>query len=157
MCLPWCCWPFVDVELEEPPKKKEEKKADKYIMVEDGSVFYPNQEPQTAPVYYANYPNYYYPTTTPAPKVAEPKAHGNVYWYGSTKEEVAAQNHAIHKAHAKATPLVPYKPSAEQQFWCREHDKSYTLRTMTDIESSCKPGRWEMGSEGYPYFIRQNE
>ena len=38
-CMPWCCWPFVDVELEEPPKKKEEAK--KYIMVEDGAQFYP--------------------------------------------------------------------------------------------------------------------
>jgi len=42
MCIPWCCWSFVDVELEEPPKKKEKKKEDKrYIMVEDGSLFYP--------------------------------------------------------------------------------------------------------------------
>lgn len=43
MCLPWCCWPFVDVELEEPPKKQEKKKEEdkRYIMVEDGSLFYP--------------------------------------------------------------------------------------------------------------------
>lgn len=40
MCLPWCCWPFVDVELEEPPKKKKEEEK-RYIMVEDGSLFYP--------------------------------------------------------------------------------------------------------------------
>lgn len=40
MCLPWCCWPFVDVELEEPPKKKKEEDK-RYIMVEDGSLFYP--------------------------------------------------------------------------------------------------------------------
>lgn len=44
MCIPWCCWPFVDVELEEPPKKQEAKKEEedkRYIMVEDGSLFYP--------------------------------------------------------------------------------------------------------------------
>lgn len=99
----------------------------------------------------------------PAPKPKEEKKKeekkdkGHVYWYGSTKEEVDIQNYAIHKAHAKPTPLVPYKPSSEQQFWCRELDKSYTLRTMTDIMENLQPGYWQPGDEGYPYFIRQKK
>ena len=112
----------------------------------------------TAPVYYQNYPAYYYtaPAPAPAPKPASPKS-GHVYWYGSTKEEVDAQNYAAHKAHAKPTPLVPYKPSNEQQFYCREFDGSYTLRTATDIMENLMPGYWKYGEEGYPYFIRSKK
>ena len=44
MCIP-CCWPFTDVWLEEPPKKKEEKKEDlQYIYVHDDAVWYPVRE-----------------------------------------------------------------------------------------------------------------
>lgn len=92
----------------------------------------------------------------PKPK-EEKKDKDHVYWYGSTKEEVDLQNYAVHKAHAKPTPLVPYKPSNEQQFWCRELDKSYTLRTTTDIMENLQPGYWQYGDEGYPYFIRQKK
>ncbi|MCJ1473503.1 hypothetical protein MMC13_002154 [Lambiella insularis] len=152
MCLPWCCWRFVDVELEEP-KKKEEKAPKRYIMVEDGAVFYPTAEPHTAPVIYQ--PQYYHPQPVAVPKAPSPKPKEHVYWYGSTREEVDAQNEAIHRAHAKPIPLVPYKPSPDQQFYCRELDNSYSLRSPTDIEENCKPGYWQMGSEGYPYFIRQ--
>ena len=39
MCLPWCCWPFIDVELAPPPEKKKEEKH--YVDVEEGIQFYP--------------------------------------------------------------------------------------------------------------------
>lgn len=51
--------------------------------------------------------------------------------------------------------LVPVNPTTSQQFYCRELDGAYTLRTMTDIETSCKPGSWHRASSGYPYFIRK--
>lgn len=50
--------------------------------------------------------------------------------------------------------LVPANPAAGQQFYCRELDGSYTLRTVTDIETSCQPGSWHKSSTGYPYFVR---
>ena len=109
----------------------------------------------TAPVYYQNHPAYYYTVPTPAP--APKPASSHVYWYGSTKEEVDAQNHAVHKAHAKPTPLVPYKPSNDQQYYCRELDGSYTLRTPTDVMENLQPGYWKYSEEGYPYFIRQKK
>ena len=50
MCFP-CCWPFTDVWLEDPPKKKAKKEEPKkeeakkedlqYFVVEDDAVFYP--------------------------------------------------------------------------------------------------------------------
>ena len=49
MCLPWCCWPFVDVELEDPPPKKD-KEEKRYIMVEDGSLFYPVSDLYPSPL-----------------------------------------------------------------------------------------------------------
>jgi hypothetical protein len=52
---------------------------------------------------------------------------------------------------------VPYKPSPDQQFWCRELDRSYTLRTMTDIMGNCQPGEWRESESGYPYFIRRKK
>ncbi|MCJ1437619.1 hypothetical protein MMC27_007006 [Xylographa pallens] len=153
MCLPWCCWPFVDVELEDPPKKKD-KEEKRYIMVEDGSLFYPTPEPKTAPVYYTSYPQYYYVEPAPAPKPATPKPDKHVYWYGSSRQEVDVQNHAIYKAHAKPTPLVPYEPSAEEQFWVRELDGSWTLRTSKDVGDNCQPGYWQQGESGYHHFYR---
>ena len=53
--------------------------------------------------------------------------------------------------------LVPANPGAGQQFWCKEPSGVYTLRTMTDIETSCQPGSWHTASTGYPYFVRKAE
>ena len=66
------------------------------------------------------------------------------------------QNREIHAAHAKPRQLVPYKASAEEQFWCRELDGAYTLRTVTEIQD-LKPGYWEAGKKGVPYYIRQKK
>jgi hypothetical protein len=99
---------------------------------------------------------YYYPHAVAAPAPASPKA-THVHWYGSTRAEVDAQNAAILKAHAKPTQMAPYKPSADQQFWCRELDNSYTLRTAKDINDNLQPGVWQYGDEGYPFFIRQEK
>lgn len=107
------------------------------------------------------YPNPYgHPVATPAavpPKAPEPMAKpaDNVYFYGATKEEVDIQNRAIHQAHAKPIQLVPYEPSAEQQFWCRELNGSYNLRTTTECMTTLQPGEWAQSSAGVPYFVRK--
>ena len=120
----------------------------------------PAPEPKTAKHYYhvvsapEPKPAALYHYVVPAPEPAKPAA--EAYWYGSTKEEVDTQNHAIITANAAAKPiqLVPYEPSPEQQFYCREHDGSYTLRTGREIGEDCQPGHWQYGDAGYPYFIR---
>ena len=64
------------------------------------------------------------------------------------------QNRTIHAATAKTTQLMPYKPADEEQFWCRELDGSYTLRTSREIMDDCQPGNWQQGRERHPYFVR---
>ncbi|KAI4232601.1 MAG: hypothetical protein LQ349_004910 [Xanthoria aureola] len=103
---------------------------------------------QPAPTYQAPAPVYY--SGHPIPEPAK-------IWYGSTKAEVDAQNAALAQAAGAYTPmnLVPANPGAGQQFWCKELNDCYTLRTMTDIEASCQPGSWHTSSVGYPYFVRK--
>ncbi|KAL8999022.1 MAG: hypothetical protein Q9169_002020 [Polycauliona sp. 2 TL-2023] len=94
-----------------------------------------------APLYYAGHP-------TPEPAKI---------WYGSTKAEVDAQNAALAQGVGAYSPMnmVPANPGAGQQFWCKELNNAFTLRSMTDIETSCQPGSWHTSSVGYPYFIRK--
>ena len=78
-------------------------------------------------------------------------------WYGSTKAEVDAQNAALAPTVGATKPmeLVPASPTPSQQFYVRELNGAYTLRTMTDIETSCQPGSWYRAQTGYPYFVRR--
>lgn len=64
------------------------------------------------------------------------------------------QDRAIMAANAKPQQLVPYKPDDNQQFWCRELDGSYTLRTAKDIQEELQPGYWQRGAKEVPYFVR---
>ncbi|KAL8739733.1 MAG: hypothetical protein Q9190_007490 [Brigantiaea leucoxantha] len=77
-------------------------------------------------------------------------------WYGSTKAEVDKQNHVMAVKSGAYQPIQSMStgPSSSQQFWCRELDGSYTLRTTTDIYTSCQPGNWYTAETGYPYFVR---
>ena len=98
----------------------------------------------------------YYPAAAvPAP---EPAASAQ-YWRGATKAQIDAENAAIARDTGAAEPhrMVPYKASNDQQFWCRELDGSYTLRTATDIMEGAQPGYWQRGESGYPYFIREKK
>ncbi|OAL71343.1 hypothetical protein A7D00_4244 [Trichophyton violaceum] len=82
---------------------------------------------------------------------------GTVPWLGPTRAEVDAQNIAVARATGAMRPqsMVPYRPAEGQQWWCREVDGSYTLRTTNDIMENLQPGYWAYSSSGYPYFIRQ--
>ena len=50
--------------------------------------------------------------------------------------------------------LVPQAASPNSEFWCRELNGDYTLRTMNTIMHDLQPGEWAKASSGYPYFIR---
>ncbi|CAF9927635.1 MAG: hypothetical protein GOMPHAMPRED_004457 [Gomphillus americanus] len=50
--------------------------------------------------------------------------------------------------------FMPYRPCSEDQFWCREFDGGWSLRTATEINETCGPGNWTMGKAGWPYFTR---
>lgn len=102
---------------------------------------------QPAPTYHPQAPLFY---------AGHPQPEPTRVWYGSTKAEVDAQNAALAQDVGAYKPmeLIPANPTAGQQFYCRELDGTYTLRTMTDIETACQPGAWHRASTGYPYFIR---
>ena len=55
------------------------------------------------------------------------------------------------------TQLAPYKPADGTQFWCKETDGSWTLRTHSDILiGEVSPGHWERHTtSGYFYWVRQ--
>jgi hypothetical protein len=81
------------------------------------------------------------------------------YFYGATRAEIDAQNAAVAANTGVTIPtqLAPYKPAAGQQFWCKELDNSWTLRTYSDIMSGeLSPGHWEMAKTGYHYWVRSN-
>lgn len=102
-------------------------------------------QPPTAAYYYA---------PQPAPEPVKTN-----YWYGASKAEVDKRN--IEAAHAtgatKPVQLVPHGTSADQQFYVKELDGSWTLRTTTDIMGSCLPGHWEYAQGGYPFFVRKKK
>lgn len=112
-------------------------------------------------------PQVYY-SSAPIP---EPVKHN--YWYGATKAEVDAQEAAdaaaataaAEQAHSVQLVLIPQIVAAPapapappapkpQQFYCRELDGSYTLRTTTEIMQTLQPGHWTHAPSGYPYWVR---
>lgn len=111
--------------------------------------------------------------TTAAPKKEPPAP--PIFWYGNTTAEVNAQNAAIaatkgvvpgasaasaSTAAAAAAPsgkpsqLVPFKQEDEPQYWCRELEGDWTLRTVEEIDRECKLGFWTYTNEGHPFYTR---
>ncbi|KAL8923439.1 MAG: hypothetical protein Q9172_003136 [Xanthocarpia lactea] len=136
--------------------------------------YYPRFDSQSAPAAQLEPAKPVNPWLAPAPETPKASlsyAHPPIYcagqpipepakiWYGSTKAEVDAQNAALAQVVGAHTPmnLVPANPGAGQQFWCKEPNGVYTLRTMTEIETSCQPGSWHTAPTGYPYFVRKAE
>lgn len=93
----------------------------------------------------------YYQSALPAPEPTKTN-----YWQGATASQISAQNLATANATGVTNPvqLTPHGTSPEQQFYCRELEGSWTLRTTNDIMASCQPGRWQYAPGGYPYFER---
>jgi hypothetical protein len=83
-----------------------------------------------------------------------------MYFVGSTPAEIAAQNAQIAQLLQVPLPgnnqLIPYKPSTNPQFWCKELDGAWTLREQNDVVmGEIGPGVWERHpTSGYHYFVR---
>jgi hypothetical protein len=83
-----------------------------------------------------------------------------MYFVGSTPAEIAAQNAQIAAMLGVNIPannqLIPYKPSANPQFWCKELDGSWTLREQNDlVMGEIGAGNWERHpTSGYHYYVR---
>lgn len=51
--------------------------------------------------------------------------------------------------------LVPQTAGPNNEYYCRELDGTYTIRTVNTIMNELQPGQWQRGSSGYPYFVRR--
>lgn len=82
-----------------------------------------------------------------AAPVPEPVKHN--FWFGGTKAEVDA------KKEAQPAQLIPQITAAPQQYYCRELNGSYTLRSTNEIMEKLQPGYWTYANPGgYPYWVR---
>lgn len=72
---------------------------------------------------------------------------------------VAPVQVGIANQHAQAPPVAAPMPqvigplNAPHQFYCRELDGGYTLRTREEIASM--PGEWATSTAGFPYYVRK--
>lgn len=53
------------------------------------------------------------------------------------------------RAHALIDDSAP-----DDNFWCRELDQTWSLRTVETIRLKLTPGQWKYASTGYPYWER---
>lgn len=111
--------------------------------------YYPSQ---AAPG--TQYPGYPYPTQASGPTTLPD---GTSLFLGKTREQVMWENQQIANNTGANEPvqMVPYKAAPGQQFWCRELDGSWTLRTVQETMSELQPGYWDKGQSGHAIFIRQ--
>jgi hypothetical protein len=99
----------------------------------------------------------YSPFMAPAQAPAPAAAPNNTYVYqGATKSQINAQNASIAQASGSNQPtmLVPYKAKGTQDWWVRELDGTWTLRSTTTIQDALQPGYWCYGEGGVPCFVR---
>lgn len=50
--------------------------------------------------------------------------------------------------------LVPQNASPDNEYYCRELDGTWTVRTVNTIMNSLNPGQWAYATNGYPYWVR---
>lgn len=113
--------------------------------------YYPSQVPTGT-----QYPGYPYPQQASG-MGATTLPDGTSLFLGKTKEQVMWENQQIanNTGANDAVQMVPYKAAAGQQFWCRELDGSWTLRTVNETMTDLQPGYWDKGQSGHAVFIRQ--
>ena len=96
-------------------------------------------------------PHIQFHTSQPA---AEP-ANRNIY-QGLTSQQVQDRNitRAKNLGGFDQVQLVPQNASPDNEYYCRELDGTYTVRTVNTIMNTLTPGQWAYASTGYPYWIR---
>ena len=107
----------------------------------------------------------YYPGGSPSPQIqfyssqpaAEP-ANFNTY-QGLTAQQVNDRNISRAQNHGgfDQVQLIPQTASPDNQYYCRELDGTWTLRTVDTIMNHLNPGQWAYGAAGHPYWIRHSK
>lgn len=88
-------------------------------------------------------------------------------YVGKTQTEIDTQNAIFAANYPNMAPvatsqpgmpgqIVPYKPAATQQFWCKELDGTWTLREQGEMmRGELNPGHWEKhATSGYYYWVK---
>ncbi|KAF2816311.1 uncharacterized protein BDZ99DRAFT_133374 [Mytilinidion resinicola] len=101
------------------------------------------------------------PTPYPAQYTGQPMAsYGPYHHYhmGRTKEQVDMDNRrtAYQQGAYSMHPIAPDNPPPDTQFWCKEVDGEWTLRTFFTIQEDLKPGNWKYAPDtGMFVYIRK--
>ncbi|KAF7512763.1 hypothetical protein GJ744_000330 [Endocarpon pusillum] len=134
-----------------------------YYMNQATNQYIPHASTAHAPAGYhypsqvatgAQYPGYPYPAQASGSTTLPD---GTTLFLGKTKEQVMWENQQIANNTGANDPIqmVPYNAAPGQQFWCRELDGSWTLRTVQETMVELQPGYWDKGQSGHAVFIRQ--
>lgn len=85
---------------------------------------------------------------------AEPT--GFNYYQGLTAQQVNDRNLSRVQSHGgfDQVQLVPQNASPDNEYYCRELDGTWTVRTVNTIMNHLNPGRWHYATNGYPYWVR---
>ncbi|CAF9940178.1 MAG: hypothetical protein ALECFALPRED_008476 [Alectoria fallacina] len=81
------------------------------------------------------------------------------YYQGLTSQQVNDRNIYRAQNHGGFNPvqLVPQNASPDNEYFCRELDGTWTVRTVNTIMNSLNPGQWAYATTGYPYWVRHSK
>lgn len=81
------------------------------------------------------------------------------YYQGLTSQQVNDRNIARAQNHGgfNQVQLVPQNASPDNEYFCRELDGTWTVRTINTIMNSLNPGQWAYATTGYPYWVRHSK
>ena len=81
------------------------------------------------------------------------------YYQGLTSQQVNDRNIYRAQKHGGFNPvqLVPQNASPDNEYFCRELDGTWTVRTVNTIMNSLNPGQWAYATTGYPYWVRHSK
>lgn len=108
-------------------------------------MYYPGSQHAFQPQFYSS---------QPAPESNNPN-----HYHGLTAPQLRDRNASIAPDHGgfDQVRLVPEKASPDNEYFCRELDGSWTVRTVNTIMNSLNPGQWAYATNGYPYWIRHEK
>ena len=107
--------------------------------------------------YHPGYPYPYHCSTQPTAGGSKNLPDGTTLFTGKTRDQVHWENQQIanNTGANEYHQMVPYNAAAGQQFWCRELDGAWSLRTVNECMTELQPGYWDKSQSGHAVFIRQ--
>ena len=76
------------------------------------------------------------------------------HYQGLTAQQVYDRNISRAQQNGVSNPQLVPTASPDREFYCRELDGSWTMRTVNTIMNSLQPGQWAYSSDGAVYWVR---